>query len=100
MIIKVYHQVNHRGENSDAFYISVIDDKDGHILLPLLMFTCTILHHTLREWQWNKGIHPKGSKSKFKVDSPDPSNYFNYQNDCGNIASGCAVTSRHKLTFA
>jgi len=49
------------------------------------------------EWQQNKGVHLKASKSKLKVDRPDPSNYFNYKNDCGKNASSCAVTGRKLL---
>jgi len=62
------------------------------------MFTCTALRHALLEWQKNKGVHPKASKSKLKADRPDPSNYFNHKNDCGKIASCCAVTGRKLLT--
>jgi hypothetical protein len=64
----------------------MINDKDGHIPSPLIMFTCTALHHALLEWQKNKGVHPKASKSKLKADRPDRSNYFNYKNDSGKIA--------------
>jgi hypothetical protein len=62
------------------------------------MFTCTALRHALLEWQKNKGVHPKASKSKLKVDRPDLSNYFNCKNDVGKIASCCAVTGRKLLT--
>ena len=78
MYIKFYHQANNRGKYADAFYNSVIDDKDGHIPSPLIMFTCTTLHHALVEWQKNKCVHPKASKSKLKADRPDHLNYFNY----------------------
>jgi len=77
----------------------MIDDKDGHIPLPLIMFTCTALRHALLEWQKNKGVHPKASKSKLKVDRPDRSNYFNYKNDGGKNASCCAATGRKLLTL-
>jgi hypothetical protein len=53
----------------------MINDKDGHILSPLIMFTCTALRHTLLEWQKNKGVHPKASKPKLKADRPDCWNY-------------------------
>jgi len=76
----------------------MIDDKDGHIPSPLIMFTCTALCHALREWQKNKGVHPKASKSKLKADRPDCSNYFNCKNDGGKIVSCCAVTGRKLLT--
>jgi len=50
---------------------------------PLIMFTCTALRHALLEWQKNKGVHPKASKSKLKADRPDRSEYFNHKNDGG-----------------
>jgi len=62
------------------------------------MFTCTALRHALLEWQKNKGVHPKASKSKLKADGPDRSNYFNRKNDGGKIASCCAVMSRKLST--
>jgi len=76
----------------------MIDHKDGHIPSPPIMFTCTALHHALLEWQNNKGVHPKASKSKLKADRPDRSNYFNYKNDGGKNASCCAATGRKLLT--
>jgi len=77
----------------------MIDDKDGHIPSPLIMFSCTALRHALLEWQKNKGVHPKASKPKLKADRPDLSNYFNCKNDGGKIASCCAVTGRKLLTL-
>jgi len=77
----------------------MIDDKDGHIPLPQIMFTCTTLCNTLLGWQKNKGVHPKASKSKLKADRPDRSNYFNCKNDIGQIVSCCAVTGRKLLTL-
>jgi len=65
---------NNHGMSADGFYNSMINDKDGHIPSPLIMFTCTALCHALLEWQKNKGVHPKASKSKLKADRPDPSN--------------------------
>ena len=62
------------------------------------MFTCTALRHALLEWQKNKGVHPKASKSKLKADRPDRSNYFNCKNDSGKIVSYCAVLGRKLLT--
>jgi hypothetical protein len=76
----------------------MINDKDGHIPSPLIMFTCTALRHALLEWQKNRGVHPKASKSKLKAERPDRSNYFNHKNDGGQIASCCAVTGRKLLT--
>jgi len=60
------------------------------------MFTCTVLRHVLLEWEKNKGVPPKASKSMLKVDRPDRSNYFNFKNDSGKNASCCA-TMGHKL---
>jgi len=96
--IKFYHRANNRGKYADGFYNSMIDDKDGHIPSPLSTFTCTGLRHALLEWQKNKGVHPKASKSKLKADRPDHSNYFNYKNDGGKNASCCAATGRKLLT--
>jgi len=62
------------------------------------MFTCTALRNALLEWQKNKGVHPKASKSKLKVDRPDRSNYSNCKNDGGKIAFCCAVMGRKMLT--
>jgi hypothetical protein len=61
--IKFYHRANNRGKYADGFYNSMINDKDGHIPSPLIMFTCTALRHGLLEWQKNKGVYPKASKS-------------------------------------
>jgi hypothetical protein len=96
--IKLYHQANHRGQYADGFYNSVIDVKDGHIPSPLIMFTCTALRQALLEWQKKKGVHPKASKSKLNVENPDSSNYFNYKNDGGKIASCCAATGCKMFT--
>jgi hypothetical protein len=76
----------------------MINDKDGHILLPLIMFTWTTLRHAHLEWQKNKCVNPKASKSKLKVDRPERSNWFNHKNDGGKIASFCAATIRKLLT--
>ena len=75
----------------------MINDKDGHIPTPLIMFTCTALRHALPEWQKNKVVHPKASKLKRKADRPDRSNYFNHKNGGGKITSCCAVTGRKLL---
>ena len=98
MYIKFYHRANNRGKYVDGFYNCMINDKDGHIPSPLIMFTCTALRHALLEWQNNKGVYLKASKSKLKADRPDPSNYFNYQNDSVKNASCCAAMGRQLLT--
>jgi hypothetical protein len=77
----------------------MINNKDGHIPSPLIMFTCTALCHALLEWQKNKGVHPKASESKLKADRPEHSNYFNHKNDGGKIASCFAVTGRKLVTL-
>jgi hypothetical protein len=84
--IKFYHRSTNRGKYADGFYDSMIDDKQGHIPSPLIMFACTALRHALLEWQKSKGASPKGSKSKLKAERPDRSNYFNYKNDGGKAA--------------
>jgi len=76
----------------------MISDKDGHIPSPLIMFTCTALRHALLEWQKNKGVDPKASKSKPNADRPERSNYYNHKNDGGKIAFCCAVMGRKLLT--
>jgi hypothetical protein len=76
----------------------MINNKDGHIPLPLIMFTCTALRHALLERQKNNGVYPKVSKSKLKADRPDLSNYFNYMNDAGKMASCSAGTGSKLLT--
>jgi hypothetical protein len=62
------------------------------------MFTWTALLHALMEWQKNKGVHPKASKSKLKADKPDRLNFFNCKNDGGKIVSCSAVMGRKLLT--
>jgi hypothetical protein len=76
----------------------MINDMDGHIPSPLIMFTYTTLRHTLMEWQKTTGVHPKAFKSKLNVDRPDRSNYFNYKNDGGKVALYCAVMGCKLLT--
>jgi len=49
--IKIILRVNSQGKYVDGFYTSTIDDKDGHIPSPLIMFTCTALYHAVLEWQ-------------------------------------------------
>jgi len=77
----------------------MIDYKDSHIPLPLIMVTCTALRHPLVEWQINKGVHPKASKSKLNADRPDRSNYLNYKNDSGINTSCHAETGRRLVTL-
>jgi hypothetical protein len=45
----------------------MINDKDGHVPSPLIVFTCAALRHALLEWQKNKGFLPKATKSKLKA---------------------------------
>jgi len=90
--------VNNISKYAAGFYDSRIDDKDGHIPSPLIMFTCTALRHALLQWQKNTGVHPKASKSKLKAARPDRSNYFNHQNGGGKNASCCAATGRKLLS--
>jgi hypothetical protein len=99
MNIKFYHQANNCGKYADGFYDAMIDDKDGHIPSPLIMSTCTALRHAILEWQKNKGVHPKASKSKLNADRPDRSNYFTCKNDAGKIVCNCSVTGRKLLTL-
>jgi hypothetical protein len=66
--IKFYHQANNHGKYADRSSTSMINNKDGHIPWPPIMFTCTALRHALLEWQKNKGVHPKASKSNLKAD--------------------------------
>jgi len=72
----------------------MIDDKDGHLPLQLIMVTCTTLPQAFREWEKNNGGHPKASKSQLKADRPDHSNYFNHNNDSGNNTS-CSAARGH-----
>jgi hypothetical protein len=66
--IQFDHRANIRGTYADGLQNSMIDAKDGHIPSPLIMSTCTVLRHALLQWQKNKGVHPKASKSKLEVD--------------------------------
>ena len=43
--IKFSPQANNRGNYEDGFYNSIIDDKNGHIPVPLIMLTCTALRY-------------------------------------------------------
>jgi hypothetical protein len=77
----------------------MINEKDSHIPLPLIMFTCTVLHHALQEWQINKGVHQKASMPKLNVDRPDSRISFNDRNQGGKIASCCTVLGCKLLTL-
>ena len=98
IFVILYHWASNRGKYADGLYNCMINDKDGHILLPLIMYTCTVLRHALLEWQQYKGVHQKASKSKLKAVRPDRSNYFNYKNASGKTASRCAATGRKLST--
>jgi len=76
----------------------MIDDMDTHVPSPLLRLTCTELCHALLDWQKNKDIHPKASKSKLNADWPDRLNYFHHKSDGGKNASNCAAPGRKLLT--
>ena len=91
--------MNYCGKHAEGFHISIIDDKDGHIPSPLIMFTCTTLRHAHLEWQKNKGVHQRASKLKLKADRPERSNYFNYNTDGGKNAFCCAATGHKLLTL-
>ena len=95
--INSYHRVKYRGRYGDGLYNSMINDKDGHIPSPLIIFTCTGLRHAPLEWWMNRGVRPKVSKSKLKADRSYRSNYFNYKNDGGKNASCGAATGRKLL---
>ena len=75
----------------------MMDDRDGHIPSPLIIYTCTALRHAALELEMNEGVRPKDFKSKVKVDRPDRSNYFNYKNDGGMNASGSVAPGRKLL---
>jgi hypothetical protein len=76
----------------------MIDNKNGRIPSPLIMFTCTVLHHAVLQWVKITGVHPKASKSKLKADRPHHANYFNCKTDGGMNASCCAAMGRKLLT--
>jgi len=98
IFIKFHHQVNNSAKYADGFYNSIIDDKDGHIPLPLIMVICTALRNAHLEWQKCKGVHPKASKSKLKAERPHRSNYVICKNDGGKHQSCCGARSRKLLT--
>ena len=96
--IKCYHCANNHRKYADGFNTSMIDDKDVDIPSPLIMFTCIKLRHAHLEWEKNKRIRPKASKSKLKSDRPDRLNYLNYKNDDCKIASCRAAMCRKLIT--
>jgi len=96
---KFYHRANNCAKYADGFYNSKIDDKEGHIPAPLIMFTCTALRNALLEWQYNESVLSKASKSNLNADRPDHSNYFNYMNDGGKNASCSAAMGPMLLTL-
>jgi len=97
--IIIYDWAIYSGKYADEFYHSMIDDKDGHIPLPLFMLSCTALRHALLGWQMNKSVHPNASKSKLKVDRPDHSNFFNNKKDGGKNPSCWAALDHELLTL-
>jgi len=90
--------VDNCSKYADGFSNSTIDDTDGHILSPLILFTCTAMRHALLEWQKNKGIHPEVTKSQLKADRHDCLNYFYSGNDGEKNASCRPATGRKLLT--
>jgi hypothetical protein len=95
---KFHHRPDNHGKYADGFYNSMINDNDGHIPSPLIMFTCTALCHARLEWQNDKGVYPKGSKTNRKADRPEGLNYFNYKDDGGKNKSCCTATGGKLLT--
>ena len=73
-------------------------EKDGHIPLPQIKFTCIALCDALLEWQNNNGVPPTASMSKLKANRHDHSNCFNYKTDSGIKASCCAAMGHKMLT--
>jgi len=69
----------------------MIDNMDSYIPLPLIMFTCTALRHSLQEWHKNKGVWPQASKVMLKAGKLDDSNYCNNMNDGGNNTPCCGT---------
>jgi hypothetical protein len=54
--------VNNQSEYADGFSLSMLANRDGHITLPLIMYTCTAALHAQRECQKTNGVNPKASK--------------------------------------
>jgi len=61
MYLTFYHRAKNLSKYADGFYHSMIDNKDGHIPLPLIKITCTGLRYALLEWQKIQGVHPKAT---------------------------------------
>jgi len=72
--LKLTHQVNSWSQLAYGLYNCMIDDNDGHIPLPLVMFTCTTMRHALQKWKQNNGVPVKASKSMQKSDRLESSN--------------------------
>jgi hypothetical protein len=96
ILIQLYYWVINRGRYTDGFYNCMIDDKDSHLHLPLIMFTCTVSRHAVLVRHKINGVPPKASMAKLKVDRPDRSNYINYENDSGKNAH-CRTAMGRKL---
>jgi hypothetical protein len=78
----------------------MIDDKESHIHLPLIMFTCTTLRYAILTSRKNNGVHRKPSKSKLQGVRPGHSNYCNYKNDGGKNTSCCAAMACNLLILS
>jgi len=72
--MQFYHRAKYRSKYADGCYNSIIDDKDRHVPSPLIMSTCSALRHAILDWQKNKSVPPKSSKSKLKAERPSASN--------------------------
>jgi hypothetical protein len=99
ILTKLYHRANIRRKYAAGFYNSIMNDRDGHIPLPQIMFTCTMLRVALLEWQTNEGVHSKSSKSKLTAERPDHWKNFDHQNSSGKIACCFCMTGRKLLTL-
>jgi hypothetical protein len=77
----------------------MIEDNDRHFPLPLIIFTCIALHHTLLKWQQYEDVNPNASKRKLNADRPNRMNYFSYKNDCCKRTFCCAATACKLLIF-
>ena len=66
----------------DGYHNSMIDNTDCHIPSQLMIFTSTMLHHALQEWEKTNGVHPTACTDlMLNADRPDRSNYFNTTNE-------------------
>jgi len=98
IFIKYFHQATNCSQYADQFYHFMIDTNKSHIPLPLIMFTCAVLHHAFQEWQQNSDVPPKASKSKLKADTADYSTCINCHINGGMTASCSARTDGRLLT--